>query len=161
MSELTKIDRRQMLALGVGAAALAGQAASAQSATEDAAEPDLTGKSILVTGASSGFGRLGGELYARLGAKVFATMRNVPRAEADELRDLAASDNLDLSVIEIDVTSDEQVEAGEAATGRIASNLSSDLRNIYDCWRARTQARAYLPGDQRHPWFAVDAGPCD
>ena len=68
-----------------------------------------------MTGSSSGFGRLGVEYYARQGAKVFATMRNVPRAEADELRDLASSDGLDLSVIEIDVLSDEQVEAGVAA----------------------------------------------
>lgn len=50
------------------------------------------------------------------------------------------------------------IEAVQAATGRITTNLSRDLRDIYDCWRARTQARAYLPGDQRHPWFAVDAG---
>ena len=115
MSDHTKIDRRQMLALGVGAAAVASQAAGAQTtATRAEGTPDLSGKSILVTGSSSGFGRLGVKHYARLGAKVFATMRNVPRAEADELRDLASSDNLDISVIEIDVTSDAQVEAGVA-----------------------------------------------
>lgn len=113
MSDSFELDRRQILALGAGAAAAASQAASAQSATASDL-PDLSGKSILVTGTSSGFGRLGVELYARQGAKVFATMRNVPRAEAEELRDLAAADNLDLSVIEIDVTSDEQVEAGVA-----------------------------------------------
>lgn len=113
MSDPVSIDRRQMLALGVGAAAVASQAACAQ--TVAASEgPDLSGKSILVTGSSSGFGRLGVELYARQGAKVFATMRNVPRAEADELRDLASRDGLDISVIEIDVTSDAQVEAGVA-----------------------------------------------
>ncbi len=114
MPETVKIDRRQALALGVGAAAMAGQAASAQTAASAIEGPDLSGKSILVTGASSGFGRLGVEYYARLGAKVFATMRNVPRVEADDLRDLAESESLDLSVIEIDVTSDEQVEAGLA-----------------------------------------------
>ncbi len=114
MSDPTQIDRRQMLALGAGVAALAGQAAQAQTGAEDGAGPDLSGKSILVTGASSGFGRLGVQYYARQGAKVFATMRNVPRAEADELRDLASSEGLDLSVIEIDVTSDAQVESGVA-----------------------------------------------
>lgn len=114
MSDPTKIDRRQMLALGAGAAALASQAACAQTVAAAADGPDLSGKSILVTGSSSGFGRLGVEYYARQGAIVFATMRNVPRDEADELRDLASSDGLDLSVIEIDVTSDEQVEAGVA-----------------------------------------------
>ncbi len=114
MSDHMKIDRRQMLALGAGAAALAGQAATAQTETEAGDGPDLSGKSILVTGSSSGFGRLGVEYYARRGAKVFATMRNVPRAEADELTALAESDGLDISVIEIDVTSDEQTEAGVA-----------------------------------------------
>ena len=112
MSDPTKIDRRQMLALGAGAAALASQAACAQTVAASEGAPDLSGKSILVTGSSSGFGRLGVEYYARQGAKVFATMRNVPRPEADELRDLASSEGLDISVIEIDVTSDEQVEAG-------------------------------------------------
>lgn len=113
MSNPFTLDRRQMLALGAGIAAAAGQAATAQgTASSDA--PDLSGKSILVTGSSSGFGRLGVEYYARSGAKVFATMRNVPRPEADELRDLASSDSLDISVIEIDVTSDAQVEAGVA-----------------------------------------------
>ena len=61
MTEQTKIDRRQMLALGVGAAAMAGQAACAQTVAAGAEGPDLSGKSILVTGASSGFGRLGVE----------------------------------------------------------------------------------------------------
>ena len=114
MSDSLNLDRRQLLALGAGAAAMASQAASAQSATGASDAPDLSGTSILVTGSSSGFGRLGAEYYARQGAKVFATMRNVPRAEAEELRDLASSEGLDISVIEIDVTSDEQVEAGVA-----------------------------------------------
>ena len=113
MSDSFNIDRRQALAFGLGAAAAAGQAASAQAAAATEG-PSLSGKSILVTGSSSGFGRLGVEYYARQGAKVFATMRNVPRPEADELRDLAASEGLDISVIEIDVTSDDQVEAGVA-----------------------------------------------
>ncbi|MEM9569942.1 MAG: SDR family oxidoreductase [Pseudomonadota bacterium] len=113
MSDNLNLDRRQILALGVGAAAAASQAASAQgeAATDG---PDLSGKSILVTGSSSGFGRLGVEYYAGQGAKVFATMRNVPRPEAEELRDLASANGLDISVIEIDVTSDEQVDAGVA-----------------------------------------------
>ena len=114
MTNSLNIDRRQMLALGVGAAAAASQTASADPTAAPISGPDLGGKSILVPGSSSGFGRLGVEYYARLGAKVFATMRNVPRAEADELRALAEADKLDITVIEIDVTSDEQVEAGVA-----------------------------------------------
>lgn len=172
MSDRFNLDRRQMLALGVGAAAVASQAASAQTETSEAAAPDLSGKSILITGASSGFGRLGAEHYARLGAKVFATMRNVPRPEAEELRELAASDSLDISVIEIDVTSDEQVEAGVAEA--LAANngkldvlinnagisfggpvevqdmAATDLifeTNVYGCHR---MARAALPSMRAH-----------
>lgn len=85
---------------------------------------DLSGVSILITGCSTGFGRLGAEHYARLGAKVFATMRNLPRPEAEELRALAKSDNLDITVLEIDVTKDAQIKRGvkqalKAARGKL------------------------------------------
>jgi len=112
------LSRRSLMA---GAAATGVLAATATRAQSDAvtARPDLTGKSVLITGCSSGFGRLGAEHYARLGAKVFATMRNLPRPEADELRALASSENLDITVIEIDVLSDEQVSAGVAEAERI------------------------------------------
>ena len=85
---------------------------------------DLNGVSILITGCSSGFGRLGAEHYARLGAKVFATMRNLPRREAVELQALAKSDKLDITVLEIDVTKDDQVQTSvdaalKAAGGKI------------------------------------------
>lgn len=112
------IDRRSLLA---GAAATGAFAATASFAQPDQvqAEPDLSGKAILITGCSSGFGRVGAEYYARRGAKVFATMRNLPRNEANELVALAKAENLDLHVIEIDVTSDEQVAAGVAEAERI------------------------------------------
>lgn len=114
MPNTPEISRRHlMMGAGVAAATLAAGSVNARAETS-AAAPDLTGKSILITGASSGFGRLGAEHYARLGAKVFATMRNLPRPEADALRALAESDNLDITVIEIDVTSDTQVAAGTA-----------------------------------------------
>ncbi|MEO1489539.1 MAG: SDR family NAD(P)-dependent oxidoreductase, partial [Pseudomonadota bacterium] len=41
-----------------------------------------------------------------------ATMRNMPRKEAEELRIIALNEKLDLQVLEIDVTSDQQVENG-------------------------------------------------
>ena len=112
MTKTIDIDRRQLM-LGAGLAATAFAAGTA-AAEGEATKPDLTGVSILITGSSSGFGRLGAEHYARLGAKVFATMRNLPRSEADELTTLAAEENLDITVIEIDVTSDEQVASGVA-----------------------------------------------
>lgn len=113
MTKSINLDRRQlMLGAGLAATAFAARGATAQG---EATEPDLTGVSILITGSSSGFGRLGAEHYARLGAKVFATMRNLPRPEADELTTLATEENLDITVLEIDVTSDEQVASGVAA----------------------------------------------
>lgn len=78
------------------------------------ATPDLSGKSILITGTSSGFGRLGAIHYASHGAQVFASMLNTPRAEAKSLRDLAKKEKLDIEIVEIDVLSDSQVEGGVA-----------------------------------------------
>ncbi|MBV7267122.1 SDR family oxidoreductase [Erythrobacter ani] len=108
---MTAINRRSLLA---GAAATGALAAAATVTTQDvfAATPDLSGKSVLITGCSTGFGRLAAEHFARQGAKVFATMRNLPRPEAEELSALALNENLDLQVIEIDVMSDTQVEQG-------------------------------------------------
>ncbi|MCB2049323.1 MAG: SDR family oxidoreductase [Novosphingobium sp.] len=157
-------DRRTVMAR---AGFLLGASGLAPFALAQSARP-LAGKSILVTGTSSGFGRLGAEHYARLGARVFATMRNVPRPEADELRDIAMRDRLDLHVLELDVLSEEQVNKTIAEAEKInggpldvlvnnaginifgpvemqdieATRLSFDT-NVYGYLRT---ARAALPG---------------
>ena len=125
---MPNIDRRNLLA---GAAATGIFAAAASRAQPDQREavPDLSGKSILITGTSSGFGRLGAEHYARLGAKVFATMRNLPRPEAEELRQLAASDNLDITVMELDVLDEAQIERTVAEAERAAGGALDVLVN--------------------------------
>lgn len=120
---MTRISRRTLIAAttatgAAAAVAAAVAAAGAIASTPDA--PDLKGKSVLITGASSGFGYVGALHYARLGAKVIASMRGLPRAEADQLRAEAKHDKLDIHVIEIDVTSDEQVTRGVAEAERIA-----------------------------------------
>jgi NAD(P)-dependent dehydrogenase (short-subunit alcohol dehydrogenase family) len=114
---MPSIDRRTALALGAAASA----GAALPSAAND---KPLAGKSVLITGASSGFGNLGALHYARLGAKVFATMRNLPRPEAAELRQMAKVHGLDITVIALDVTSDLSVvkavvEAERSAGGAI------------------------------------------
>ena len=115
MSDTFKLNRRSlMLGASVTAAAYVAACHKPQEASAENSI-DLTGISILITGCSSGFGRLGAEHYARLGAKVFASMRNLPRPEAAELEALAKSDKLDISVLEIDVTDDAQVKSGVAA----------------------------------------------
>lgn len=125
---MTKIDRRTLLAGVAATSALVATAATAQ-ADMIAAKADLTGKSILITGCSSGFGRLMAEKFAREGAKVFATMRNLPRREGDELIALAKAENLDLHVIEMDVTSDEQVASGVAKAEEMAGGALDVLVN--------------------------------
>ena len=68
---------------------------------------------ILITGTSTGFGRLMSETLARKGHTVFASMRNVAgrnAANSAELRDLALTESLSLHVIELDVTDDASVE---------------------------------------------------
>lgn len=126
---MTQISRRSLLA---GTASLAGLAAAgtAMAASHRAhAEPDLTGKSILITGTSSGFGNLGAQLYARRGARVIATMRNLPRPEGDALKKLADNENLDLHVLELDVLDDEQVENAIAEATRINGGALDVLVN--------------------------------
>jgi NAD(P)-dependent dehydrogenase (short-subunit alcohol dehydrogenase family) len=74
-------------------------------------------KVILVTGSSTGFGRLVAETLARKGYSVFATMRNLAGKNATHaaaLRELAIQEDLSLEVVEIDVTDDESVEQGVA-----------------------------------------------
>lgn len=113
MTQDFKLNRRNlMLGAGIAAAAYATGCAQSSEATNNI---DLTGISILITGCSSGFGRLGAEHYARLGAKVFATMRNLPRPEAAELEALAKAEKLDITVLKIDITKDDQVASGVEA----------------------------------------------
>ncbi len=121
---MTDIERRTAIktALAVGAAVTLPGAATA-------ADKPLGGKSVLITGASSGFGYLGALHYARLGAKVIASMRGLPRNEANELKAEAAKEKLDIHIIQIDVTSDEQVANGVEEAERIAAGPLDILIN--------------------------------
>lgn len=84
------------------------------------------GKSVLVTGSSSGFGRSISETLARQGHTVFATMRNAAGKNAPaaaELRQMAEQEKLALHVAELDVTDagsiDAAVQQALAAAGRL------------------------------------------
>ena len=110
------LNRRQLLA----ASAAAGVALTAGPATAAAERAlDLTGKAVLVTGCSSGFGNLGAIFYAEQGAKVFATMRNLPRAEAAALAETADERSLDITILELDVLSDESVDQAVTEAERL------------------------------------------
>lgn len=81
---------------------------------------------ILITGASTGFGRLFTETLARKGHTVFATMRDPGGRNANnaaEIRALAERELLPIHVLELDVIDDgsveRAVEAAVAKAGRI------------------------------------------
>ena len=68
---------------------------------------------VLITGSSTGFGRLIAESLARHGHTVFATMRDPGgrnASNAAEIRALAERESLPLNILEMDVTSDASVE---------------------------------------------------
>jgi NAD(P)-dependent dehydrogenase (short-subunit alcohol dehydrogenase family) len=77
---------------------------------------------VLITGTSTGFGRLFTDTLARKGHTVFATMRDPGgrnAKNASEIRTLAEKDSLPIYVLEMDVTDDASVErAVNAAVGK-------------------------------------------
>lgn len=124
----TAFSRRAVLAGGAaGVAAASGVAAAATTPATS-----LKGKSVLITGASSGFGNLAALHFARLGANVIASMRNLDggaRPEAKALLATAKKEKLKLSVVEIDVTKEDQIESGVAAAEKIAGGALDVLVN--------------------------------
>jgi NAD(P)-dependent dehydrogenase (short-subunit alcohol dehydrogenase family) len=93
----------------------------------------------LVTGASSGFGRLISETLARKNYQVFATMRNVNGRNAPaarEIAELARRESLSLRTLELDVTDDSSVDhaVGEvlAKCGRIDVLVNNAGHGIMD-----------------------------
>ena len=126
MPDRFRPSRREIIA---GAAVMTGAAPALLQAATPTATPSLKGRTVLITGASSGFGRVGALHYARLGAKVVATMRNVPRPEAETLAAEAAKDELDLHIVEVDVTSDESVTTGVAKALELADGRIDTLVN--------------------------------
>lgn len=125
MSDRHNPSRRELIA---GAAALTAAAPALLHAAAPEA-PSLKGRTVLITGASSGFGRIGALHYARLGAKVIATMRHIPRPEAETLAAEAAKEQLDLHIVEIDVTDDASVVAGTAKALDLAGGRIDTLVN--------------------------------
>jgi len=124
-------------------------------------------KTILITGASTGFGRNTAETLSRAGHRVFASMRDIAgknRAHADALRAQG------LTVVELDVTSEASVEravrrvleeagridvlinnAGIASAGVSESFTAKQVKSLFDVnvFGVQRVIRAVLPALRR------------
>lgn len=121
------ITRRKILMTG---AALASAAAISPALGQTGS--DGFQRVAIITGTSSGFGRLMTETFARQGIAVIATMRNVDShnaAAADELRQLAAEEELPIEVVDIDVLDETSVRNGVEQALQIAGRIDVLVNN--------------------------------
>lgn len=91
-----------------------------------------TNSVILITGSSTGFGRLMAGDFARKGYTVFASMRDVAGHNANasqELRDLATQEKLALHVVELDVTDEMSVDRAVSEAIHLAGHLDVLINN--------------------------------
>ena len=65
-------------------------------------------KTVLITGTSSGIGKAASLHLARKGYRVYATMRNLDKA--DEILKISKEEKLNLEVLQLDVTEGESCE---------------------------------------------------
>lgn len=134
---------------------------------------------VLVTGASSGFGRSTAESLARAGHVVVAGMRAVDGRNAANraaLDDLAAAERLQVRAVELDVQSQRSVDdavedvvrehgridvlvqnAGHMASGPAEAFTAEQFAHLYDVnvVGAHRVARAVLPHMRRRRWGFV------
>jgi NAD(P)-dependent dehydrogenase (short-subunit alcohol dehydrogenase family) len=91
-----------------------------------------TNQVVLVTGASTGFGRLFTETLARKGYTVFATMRD-PKGKnaknAAEIEALAKKESLPIHILDLDVTKDDSVDKAFKAVIDKAGRIDVVINN--------------------------------
>jgi len=82
---------------------------------------------VLITGCSSGFGKLAAVEFARRGDTVFASMRNA--AKSGPLLDAAKAASVSVEVVELDVTDARSVDAAVADVLRRAGRIDVLVNN--------------------------------
>ena len=107
------------------------------------------GKVVLITGTSSGFGRVIAETLARKKYHVFATMRDIKGRNAvvaREIAELAKHESLSLQTLELDVTNDSTVEPAVSKvvlqSGRIDVLVNNAGYGVMDLAETVTTAQA-------------------
>ncbi|MEL6867845.1 MAG: SDR family oxidoreductase [Bacteroidota bacterium] len=125
----------------------------------------MSQKVILITGTSSGFGKLTAEWLAEKGHKVYASMRNTTSKNAEVAQALSAKDNI--QAVELDVTNVDSVNqavqhildqegqidvlinnAGGGGVGFTESYTIDDVKKQYDVnvFGVFNVTKAVLPG---------------
>lgn len=114
---------------------------------------------VLVTGASSGFGRLTAEELARRGHLVFAALRGVDRRNKDAAAELRATaeQGAGLRVIELDVTDQTSADRALATIIETAGRLDAVVNNAGGIFSGPLEA---FTAEEAHRQFDVNvAGP--
>ncbi len=89
-------------------------------------------KNAVITGASSGFGKLSALTLARKGYKVWATMRSPDeknKEKKEELLTIAKNENLAIEVIDLDVTVQESVDKAIETVIATDGNIDTLVNN--------------------------------
>src|SRR5260221_6522200 len=99
----------------------------------------MSKKIILITGASSGFGRLTAEALAKAGNTVYASMRDIAGRNAKNAAEMAETskrDGVDLRAIELDVQSEPSIDVADKKIndpGRQIDLLVHNSRYMMSC----------------------------
>ena len=111
---------------------------------------------ILITGASTGFGRDSAQRLARRGHRVVATMRDVDgrnRHNREALEHIATEESLPLHVVELDVTDEASVQKAVAAALDLYGRLDVVINNAGFAGIGVTEA---YTAEQFHQMFDVN-----
>ena len=129
-------------------------------------------QTILITGASSGFGAMTAKALAKAGNRVYATMRD-PQARggaaAAEVERLAREENLALRAIALDVLSEPSIAAAVETilveTGRIDVVIHNAGHMVFGPteaftpdWRRSTTSMFWAPSASTGRCFRICAG---
>lgn len=118
---------------------------------------------VLITGTSSGIGLATAVALARAGHRVFATMRNLERGAA--LREIVQKERLPVSILSMDVDSQQSVDAATAAVRADAGSIDVLVNNAgairvgsveglaLDDFRATMETNYFGPLRTIHAWL--------